>query len=310
MDAPSTLGPVPPGALDEAGFVAQDIECKRCGYNLRGLQPENRCPECGTPVGLSIAGDLLRFSDPNWVATVARGLGIMLWMILVGIILGCMGGLAQSATGASGITLLVQIFVSLLAAYGVWLLSAPEPARIGQDPLVNVRKFVRFAVIVGVLISLGPMLLAVTPPPLHIVWLILAIPAYLVWLAGEYAKFLYYGQLAARIPDRVLWSRARFLRWAFVVSFAIMLLGSAAVAVAPAPPTVAPPPVAAAPAAAPPVTGPSAAQLVGLGLVGVAGMGVLVFGVLTMFLIMRLRKAILAQAALARQSWAAALAPA
>ena len=28
-------------------FVSKDIPCLRCGYNLRGLPPDGRCPECG-----------------------------------------------------------------------------------------------------------------------------------------------------------------------------------------------------------------------------------------------------------------------
>jgi len=38
---------------DESGKereIAHDAHCHRCGYNLRGLKPSGRCPECGAPV--------------------------------------------------------------------------------------------------------------------------------------------------------------------------------------------------------------------------------------------------------------------
>ena len=70
MDAP-----IPPAdaRFDDAGTVVVDQTCRRCGYNLRGLHRDGRCPECGAPVGLSIKGDLLRFAHPDWVEELARG---------------------------------------------------------------------------------------------------------------------------------------------------------------------------------------------------------------------------------------------
>ncbi len=71
------------GLLDESGTVIVDTSCRRCSYNLRGLSEEGRCPECGTPVGLSTQGDLLRFADPDWLESLARGLNFILWGVAV-----------------------------------------------------------------------------------------------------------------------------------------------------------------------------------------------------------------------------------
>lgn len=120
----------PPLPLDEQGALADDFDCKKCAYNLRGLCEDGRCPECGTPVGLSTQGDLLRFADPDWLDKVERGLRIILWMILLGILAGVV-----SAIFSASIKSVVREFVSFLAAlggfYGVWLMTMPDPSRIG-----------------------------------------------------------------------------------------------------------------------------------------------------------------------------------
>ncbi len=53
--------------------IERDTMCLKCGYNLRGLVSSGACPECGTSTGLSLRGNLLRFGDPAWVASLAGG---------------------------------------------------------------------------------------------------------------------------------------------------------------------------------------------------------------------------------------------
>lgn len=36
------------------GYIDHDIVCSACGYNLRGLLPDGKCPECGTPIAESV----------------------------------------------------------------------------------------------------------------------------------------------------------------------------------------------------------------------------------------------------------------
>ena len=56
------------------GIVSQDFPCRKCAYNLRGLPSNGTCPECNAPVEISISGDLLRYSDPNYLESLRRGI--------------------------------------------------------------------------------------------------------------------------------------------------------------------------------------------------------------------------------------------
>lgn len=67
--------------------IIKDAACRRCGYNLRGTSVEGRCPECGTAAGVSVQGDYLRYADPRWVESLARGVKFMLWGIVIGLLL-------------------------------------------------------------------------------------------------------------------------------------------------------------------------------------------------------------------------------
>jgi hypothetical protein len=290
-----------PGLFDDRGEIVIDHDCKKCGYNLRGLREDGRCPECGTPIGLSTTGDLLRFADPDWVEKVARGLTIILWMILGGLIAGILAGLAGATVG-QGVGTVLTFGVALISFYGVWLMTEPDPSGIGEDPNITARKVIRVTLVIGLLNS--PLRFALDALDLGAVGAILVglamILVGLIGLIGEVAKFIYYERLARRIPDDTLAARARFLKWAFPITLGVVALGGAVVmilqAIGPA-------------GGAGASSGPGAAA--GLSILGClmlpAGLAFIVFGVMAIFLLLRLRKRITEQAKLARASWAAAL---
>jgi hypothetical protein len=285
-----------PGLFDERGEIVVDHECKRCGYNLRGLREDGRCPECGTPIGLSTTGDLLRFADPEWVEKVARGLKIILWMILVGVIAGILSAVAGATVGQEFSTILMFI-VQLITFYGVWLMTEPDPSGIGEDPNITARKVIRITLVVGLLNSPLQFALGALNLPragVILVGLIMLLVG-LVGLVGEFAKFIYYERLARRIPEDSLAGRARFLKWAFTITLAVMVVVGGIAAIVGA--------------TAPAGAGGAGPGLVLLGCLALpAGLAMLVFSVMTLFLLLRLRKAIAQQANLARATWAAALA--
>jgi hypothetical protein len=67
--------------FDEQGFVAEDLYCLKCHYNLRGVRYDGVCPECGMVIGDSDAGPILRLCDPAWVAKLGRGSRYLAWSL-------------------------------------------------------------------------------------------------------------------------------------------------------------------------------------------------------------------------------------
>lgn len=295
-DAPT----IPTDFFDASGAIAHDHQCKRCGYNLRTLREDGRCPECGTPVGLSIRGDLLRFADPDWGESVAKGLKIILWMILVSIVI----NLASTwlFPGKSVVGAILGLLTGMVSFYGVWLMTTPDPSGIGEDPNLTARKVVRISLVVGLAGSGAALVGTATGGiPTTAVSTSVAVAgalAALVNLVGEFATFIFYEKLAMRIPDVAIADRARFLKWAFTIALAIVVLGAGlffvtSLSTAPGGPGAGGSSV----GASAPVFGCLAA---------LAGLAFVIFSIMTVFMLLRLRRAVAQQACLARESWAAA----
>lgn len=67
--------PVP---LDERGFIAADVPCLGCAYDLRGLAPTGNCPECNAPIASSVSGNLLRLAPVEWLRDLRSGLLLLI----------------------------------------------------------------------------------------------------------------------------------------------------------------------------------------------------------------------------------------
>ena len=282
-----------PGHVDAQGALAIDVQCKNCAYNLRGLREDGRCPECGTPIGLSTRGDLLCYASPDWLDKVALGLKVILYMVVVGIIVGGLAAVLSKLLSPM-LARSLSFLASLVSFYGVWLMTEPDPSGIGEDPNITARKVVRVALVVGLLSEPVQALLetGVTQRTVAIVLGALMIAATLVGLVGEFAKFIYYERLARRIPDDMLAKRTRFLKWALTITLGVLGIIGGIVALATA-------------------LGLGSAALPAVGALGCllipALIALIVFGIMTLVLLVRLRRAIVEQARVARSTWAAAL---
>lgn len=281
-----------PGAVDlQTGTVIVDLDCRRCGYNLRTLPEAGRCPECGSPVGLSTKGNFLRFANPEWVAKVAKGLKIIFAIIIANIVIGFINGSVMQPTTLYSFMLVFA--VGCIDYYGVWLMTEPDPSGIGEEKNVTARKVVR--------VSLGIALLALVFQPMSEFFsgsdsfivnglvAFVGIVAFLASIVGWYAKFVFFAAIARRIPDDVLAKRAIFLRNGIIVCVAILVVFGVIVAL---------------------TTSSQQGGGGGFGILFVfilpAAIAFLVFAILTIIFTYRLMKSVESEAESARYNWAVA----
>ena len=225
---------MPPSLFDAEGTIVTDLSCRRCSYNLRGLTNDRRCPECGTPVGLSTHGNLLRYADPDWVERLSRGGKLIMqaltaWVLTV-IVMAC-GGIAAvpmlMELGASSmlgvlVRLLVTLWMMVVMAalyYGVWLITAPDPSRVGEDQYATSRRLTRIGVLAGAVQMVTHRLseLYIWSSGIGILLAVLTVITFVVLIVGVLAYLRYLQQLALRIPDEALSQRGRTLFWLLLV---------------------------------------------------------------------------------------------
>jgi hypothetical protein len=224
--------PVPASTLDASGAVRIDAPCRKCAYNVRGLRVEGRCPECGTPVRVSLHGDLIRFSMPDWVETLHRGARIIVYTIVM-MGLAIILGLVADRSGNLGWALhpLLVAWLAISAGWvffiiGAWHLTAPDPSRLGEGRYGTARNLARVGLVVGIshtFLDMAAMYQGMLLSPLRVI----AGLAGFVWLMGHLALLHHLSKVALRIPDTALSRQARLLLWAIGLSYgSLLVLGS------------------------------------------------------------------------------------
>jgi hypothetical protein len=277
-----------PAAADPAGLVAADVPCRKCSYNLRGLAVAGKCPECGTPIGVSIHGNLLRYSDPTWVEKLARGVNLILWGIVASIV----GGIAGAVLGETvdrWVGEAVAFLGQLVGLFGAWLLTEPDPGTDEPPQTVTSRRVVRFALLTGLAHNL--LMFAADPamePVLFRALSIAAIAAAIVGVVGLFAELYYLEILAGRIPDPALAKRARDVRWGFAISYGAMIVLGGIIGLIAA------------------TSGQVGGGLFIFGcVVGIAAIVALVYGIIYLIMLFQFNRALKIQADFARHTWAA-----
>ena len=214
-----------PPSADRAGPLGQDLPCAGCGYNLRGLSADARCPECAFPIPESLAAHRagacpLRLSDRPWLLKLAVGAACLFVAALTPYVAMRFGGQGSTEHGA--------FVASAWVFLACWLISSREP---GTPPRSDPRVF-RWILLACAVMPLLPQAWVLLQPGFNV-----DVPwAYAVnasVLVGPYftipASFLLYHRVSAiagRMSDgpAVRW-RARALR--VVVPAGIVLVAAA-----------------------------------------------------------------------------------
>ncbi|MFQ5502744.1 MAG: hypothetical protein ACE5EQ_10655 [Phycisphaerae bacterium] len=135
--------PVP---LAREATVEGDVPCIACGYNLRTLSMNGRCPECGGEILASFRRSWLIFALPSWLGRLRTGVTIILWMLLGGIVsyialvavmIATIGpsGQAPSPFLIMGIMLFFGLGFTCVWLISVWYLTTPETGRKPNEAL-------------------------------------------------------------------------------------------------------------------------------------------------------------------------------
>ncbi|MCH7547310.1 MAG: hypothetical protein IID30_12995 [Planctomycetes bacterium] len=241
--------------LDEDGRIAEHVDCRGCGYNLQGLTPQGKCPECSMPIERSIHGDELRFSDPAWVGSLARGVQFILIgfftflgfyiLYFIGIIFMSISGAATTATTTSGtggttnVTVTAMPFTltpfiiaasSLLTLplfiiiYGVWKLTTPDPGLVEREAPNSVRNVARWCILVTVvsiplaMMGMNTNTFAAVPSAVSPAMQIAQYTGMglgVVTLVGYIAGLLYLSRLGNRIPNPSLTLHSKIVMWGY-----------------------------------------------------------------------------------------------
>lgn len=211
-------------ALDDGGRINQDIACVRCGYNLRSLDPNQVCPECGTPVGRSLQGDFLRFRDPDWVESLASGMnwivaGIVCHILFTLLAIGIGAALSGSGPGFMNGPLFHLISAAgwLVSFVGYWKVTTPEPTGTEQDDNLTARKIARFGVTFQVIClpvtaMLGSLFARIPSAAIG-----MGICTWIINLVGYFALMIYARRMALRIPHAKLARNTRIVMWGLII---------------------------------------------------------------------------------------------
>lgn len=211
----------PPGPPDPT-LLETDLPCVSCGYNLRGLPPGGRCPECATPVAVSLQGDGLRFANRRWLQGIRWGVAALIAAHLYPLGLSLLFMFGPSLAAPSSTTQIILLFfvcfvylaLQIVGTVGTFLITSRDPRTMsGSD-----RRVLAWAARTAAVVLLVSASLTVVTPArvsglsaaaLILMYSVLSLASTLSYLG----QLVYLRRLARRIPDATLssWTLAFLL---------------------------------------------------------------------------------------------------
>ncbi len=212
--------------------LVHDILCIGCGYNLRGLEPSGRCPECGLSVADSNRGDFLFFSDPQWLRKVRFGATLKLWNLLIAGLVGGGAGLISGIGGSVGWAFFLGAVAGLFGLWATLAITTQEPKTSCTEDPVTLRKFIRICAVAAFLGTLIDQLEG-SPviPGSTFFWVLLGLIVILAGLVVQIGELKYFRRFALRAPDPQLARSTRILMWGLGITYALSGVGGAVLAV-------------------------------------------------------------------------------
>ena len=214
----SSIPPAQPVFVDTTTLNV-DTPCVICGYNLRGLTVDKVCPECGSAIGRSIHGNMLRYADPKWLGSVLLGVRLTLWNILATIALVLAVIIFMQFLGLSQVYLIAPaIAVAALSLLAAFMITTQEPKIAMEEDTVTLRRVVRVcaaAAFPGDCLDPFSELL----PDSLVVDVVAGVTGLLAVVAC-FGMFVYLRRFALRIPNRKLARSTKRCMWGLIITMA------------------------------------------------------------------------------------------
>lgn len=182
--------------------IEHDFPCRECGYNLRGLKYDGKCPECGTVIERGKPEyQHLMDAPESFIRKIRLGLGCLclgMWMPIV-------VAIASDLFRTAGPWFVLAIIVVGQSSFivGAWIITGRKPheSEMSRSPL-HVATITRAAVILTLIMVVLTTLALAGPLPQFLRFptkvLIYAQLVLLIWYLADYARWVHDDHLANR----------------------------------------------------------------------------------------------------------------